>query len=300
MNETSGHPRQQSIFFIELDKVKPNPQQPRKEFDEAKLSELADSIRQYGVLQPLVVVRREEETPSGIAASYELIAGERRLRAARLAGLRDVPVLIREEPPEKVKLEMALVENLQREDLNPLDRAEAFRRLNEEFLLSHKEIGEKVGRSREYVANSIRLLALPSEVREAIRSSKIFEGHARPLLMLSSRPEEQKALFDDIVARNLSVREAERVSRRITSRLTPDAIGDPWVRILEEKLSQSLGTRVSIEKKGAGGKISIDFFSDDDLHILLAKFGESQEIPDSVSEKSEAAALPRDLEEFTI
>src|SRR3989344_132205 len=116
MNETSGHPRQQSIFFIELDKVKPNPQQPRKEFDEAKLSELADSIRQYGVLQPLVVVRREEETPSGIAASYELIAGERRLRAARLAGLRDVPVLIREEPPEKVKLEMALVENLQRED----------------------------------------------------------------------------------------------------------------------------------------------------------------------------------------
>lgn len=290
----------QSVFFIELDKIKPNPQQPRKEFDEVKLLELADSIRQYGVLQPLMVVRREEETPSGIAAHYELIAGERRLRAARLAGLRDVPVLIREEPPEKVKLEMALVENLQREDLNPLDRAEAFRRLAEEFLLPHKEIGEKVGRSREYVANSIRLLTLPSEVQDAVRSSKIFEGHARPLLMLSSRPEEQKVLFDDIVARNLSVREAERVSRRIVSNRPPTLVLDPWVSALEEKLSQSLGTRVSIEKKGAGGKISIDFFSDDDLHTLLAKFGESKETPDLASEKSEAAALPQDLKEFTI
>lgn len=277
MNETSGHPRQQSIFFIELDKIRPNPQQPRKEFDEIKLAELAESIRSYGVLQPLVVVRREEATPTGIAAEYELIAGERRLRASRLAGLRDVPVVIREEPAEKIKLELALVENLQREDLNALERAQAFQKLNEEFLLTHKEIGAKIGRSREYVANSIRLLSLSSEIQEALRGGRISEGHARPLLMLTSRPAEQQALFGDILYRNLSVREAERVSRKIISDRPRNGVGsDPEIKSLEEKLASALGTRVSIEKKGEGGRISIDFFSAEEFRNLLSKLGEDE------------------------
>ncbi len=327
MEDSGQIRRQQSIFFIELDKIKPNPQQPRKEFDEIKLAELAESIRQYGVLQPLVVVRREGTTPTGIATEYELIAGERRLRASRLAGLRDIPVIIREEPAEKIKLELALVENLQREDLNALDRAEAFQKLSEEFAITHKAIGEKIGRSREYVANSIRLLSLPSEAQQALREGRISEGHARPLLMLTARPEEQKTLFDDILYKNLSVREAERVSRKIISnRPRSEAAADIELKDLEEKLANALGTRVSIEKKGEGGRISIDFFSAQELQNLLSKLGESEislenkllppeemaqveKISDTPAvlppvlpaEPSEAShASPAELDEFTI
>ena len=148
----------------------------------------------------MVVVRREEETSSGISASYELIAGERRLRAARLAGLRDVPVLIREEPPEKVKLEMALVENLQREDLNALDAAEAYARLKEEFHLTQERIAERVGKDRATVANSLRLLKLPTKVREMIREGLLSAGHARALLALAT-PDEQEGLAREILRR---------------------------------------------------------------------------------------------------
>ena len=292
-----------SIFFIELEKIKPNPQQPRKEFDEIKLAELAESIRQYGVLQPLVVVRREEMTLTGISTGYELIAGERRLRASRLAGLRDIPVIIREEPAEKIKLELALVENLQREDLNALERAQAFNKLSEEFALTHKAIGEKIGRSREYVANSIRLLSLPSEAQQALREGRISEGHARPLLMLTSRPEEQKALFEDILYKNLSVREAERVSRKIISnRPRSDTAVDAELKTFEEKLANALGTRVSIEKKGQGGRISIDFFSAQELQDLLSKLGESKISiedkslsPEGMAKVGETSAAPLDV-----
>ncbi len=331
MPETNQPAKPSSIFFIELDKIKPNPLQPRQEFDEVKLSELAESIRQYGVLQPLVVVRTEKTLPTGVVNEYELIAGERRLRASRLAGLSDVPVIIREEPADRVKLEMALVENVQREDLNALDRAVAFRKLAQEFSLTHKEIGARVGKSREYVANSVRLLTLPVDMQEALKNGHISEGHARPLLMLSDRPQEQKALFEDILYRNLNVREAERISRKIAvERARKKEPVDPVMKSLEDKLRDTLGTRVSIEKRGMGGKISIEFFSEEELREIFAKFllegskedtrpsdGELKAFSVSVAEPnsmlpnvepeedllpeaSQALASDRDVDEFTI
>jgi len=206
-----------SIFWIEVDKIKPNPFQPRREFDESKLRDLSDSIRQYGVLQPLVVTRKElEKSDGGIVVEYELIAGERRLRASKLAGVLQVPVIIRAGvDDDRVKLELAIIENLQREDLNAVDRATAFRRLADEFGFKHVEIAQKVGKSREYVSNSMRILALPQDILGALMRGEISEGHTRPILMLSDRPEEQVTLFKEIVIKQLNVREAEGIARRI-------------------------------------------------------------------------------------
>src|SRR3989338_88880 len=200
-----------AVFWGEVEKVRPNPYQPRRDFDEAKLSELADSIRMYGVLQQLVVTRREITRDDGsLFTEYELISGERRLRASKLAGISQVPVLIRHgEENEREKLELAIIENLQREDLNPVDRARAFQRLSEEFGFKHTEIAKKVGKSREYVSNSLRLLALPEDMRKAISAGQITEGHARPILMLKDRPEEQSTLFKEIIYKKLTVRDAE-------------------------------------------------------------------------------------------
>ena len=200
-----------SVFWVEVDKIRPNPYQPRKAFDEEKIRELADSIRQYGVLQPLVVPRHEEtREDGGIQVYYELIAGERRTRAARVAGVHQVPVLIREgdaaEASARLKLELAIIENLQREDLSPVERARAFKRLAEEFGFKHHDIAKKVGKSREYVTNSIRLLSLPAEMITALEEKKISEGHTRPLLMLSHKKEEQEVLFKDIIYKRLAVR----------------------------------------------------------------------------------------------
>jgi ParB family chromosome partitioning protein len=178
-----------SVFWVEVDRIQPNPYQPRREFDEARLKSLAESIRQYGVLQPLVVTRTDIERPDGgLQSLYELIAGERRLRASKLIGLKEVPVVIRVgEQTDHMKLELAIIENLQREDLNSIDRAKALAQLSEEFGLTHLEIGQKVGRSREFVSNSIRLLALPEAIQNAVIGREISEGHARALLMLFSR-----------------------------------------------------------------------------------------------------------------
>lgn len=262
-----------SIFWIEVDKVRPNPFQPRHEFDEAKLKDLADSIRQYGVLQPLVVTRKEvQKEDGGLMAEYELISGERRLRASKIAGLSQVPVIIRrEEDDDRLKLELAIIENLQREDLNPVDRALAFKRLSEEFKFTHLEIGRKMGKSREYVSNTLRLLILSSEIINALKEGKISEGHTRPLLMLLDRPEEQMTLFKEIMFKKLTVREAEGIARRIAYEKARkfDKMVDPEIVELEQKLTEKLGTRVHIEKKQMGGKISIDFFSQDDLRSLL-------------------------------
>ncbi|QQG46105.1 MAG: ParB/RepB/Spo0J family partition protein [Candidatus Niyogibacteria bacterium] len=261
----------QSIFWIETDKISPNPLQPRREFDEAKLNDLAESIKQYGILQPLVVVRQERETGAGIAVDYELIAGERRLRAAKIAGLAHVPAMIRSEPADKVKLEIALIENVQREDLNPMERAVAFKQLMDNFNMRQRDVGLKIGKSREFVANTLRMLSLPEYVQKALADGRISEGHARPLMMLSERPEEQEALFNDIYFKRLSVRDAEKASRRIAVERTRkrDDIPDAETRSLEEKLREALGTRVYIERKGIGGKISIEFFSEDELRTLI-------------------------------
>ena len=261
-----------SVFWVEVDKIKPNPFQPRRDFDLALLQSLADSIRQYGVLQALVVTRSEIPKPDGVSVEYELIAGERRLRAARLAGLREVPVLIRDcEDNDLLKLELSIIENIQREDLNPVDRARAFSRLVNEFKFKHGQIAQKVGKSREYVTNSLRILSLPEYVLVALSEGKISEGHTRPIMMLSQKPAEQEVLLKEIVTRKLTVREAERISRRIAfngSREKKDT--DREVQALEDKLSSALGTKVRIEKGTKGGRISIDFFSDEDLNSILS------------------------------
>ncbi|MCH7883136.1 ParB/RepB/Spo0J family partition protein [Patescibacteria group bacterium] len=265
--------RQSSIFWVEVTKIQPNPFQPRREFDETKLKELAESIKQYGILQPLIVVRLEREVSTGTIVDYELIAGERRLRAAKIASLLHVPVIIRTESADKVKLEIALIENVQREDLNPMERARAFKQLVDEFSMRQRDVGIRVGKSREFVSNTLRLLTLPEYIQKAVVDGRISEGHARSLLMLSEHQEEQEALFNDIYFKRLSVRDSERASRRIAVERVRkrDDIPDAETRSLEERLREALGTRVYIERKGLGGKISIEFFSEEELQNLISQ-----------------------------
>ncbi len=282
-DETLINRKENGVFWIEVEKIRPNPLQPRHEFDEKKLAGLSDSIRQYGVLQPLVVSRKEYETETGTGVEYELIAGERRLMASKIAGLRQVPVIIREEPAEQVKLELALIENIQREDLNPVERARAFRQLIDSFKLKHHEVGSKIGKSREFVTNTLRILLLPEEIQDGLSKGLITEGHTRPLLMLVENPDQQTLLYKEIIYKQMTVREAEKFSRRIAvsrSRKT-EVLPNQEIRLFEEKLSDALGTRVSIEKNGDKGKISIEFFSDEELNALLNR------IHDIYSDKEE-------------
>ena len=263
-----------SIFWVEVEKIVANPFQPRREFDENKLQELAESVRMYGILQPLTVTRKEVSREDGTFYSeYELIAGERRLRASKLAGLKQVPVIIREgEQTEQEKLELAIIENLQREDLNAVDRALAFRQLADVFGLSHSQVAKKVGRSREYVSNSIRLLMLPDYMLSSLKQGDISEGHARTLLMLNDRPEEQDTIFREILLKKLSVREVERITRKLAqdkvrSRKWKDT--DPELIEIEKQFTETLGTRVQISKTDFGGKLTIDYLSVDELDELL-------------------------------
>lgn len=281
MTDTNEPRPYDSIYWVEVDRIKPNPFQPRRTFDEAALQSLAESIKQYGVLQPLTVTRKEIERPGeGISVEYELIAGERRLRASKIAGLFQVPVVIRHaEDSDRMKLEIAIIENLQREDLNPIDRAKAFKRLAEEFGLKHADIGKRVGKSREYVSNSLRILMLPEGMQEALQKGEIMEGHTRPLLMLIDKPEEQRTLFQEIIARRLTVRDTEQLARRValdrvrkTEQVSPDLVH------LEKQLTESLGTRVRIEKKEHGGKVMIEFFSPEDLaHLCMVLASKEKE-----------------------
>ena len=257
-----------AIYWIEIDKIVPNPYQPRREFDVLALQELADSIKQYGVLQPLVISRLENHNADGsIEVIYELIAGERRLRASQLAGLNQVPCIIRIGDNNREKLELAIIENVVREDLNAVERALAYQRLADEFKLSWTDIGKKVSKSREYVSNTVRILMLPQDILEALSKGKISEGHTRPLLMLTDRPDEQMTLFKEMLIRKMTVREAEKIARKIafekirkkSTFVTPDVIE------MESNLAEALGTRVSIDPKEKGGKIQIDYFSYDEL-----------------------------------
>ena len=261
-----------SIFWVEVDRISPNPFQPRKTFDENALASLAESIRQYGVLQPLTVTRREREVPGeGIRVDYELVAGERRLRASKLAGVREVPVVIRTgEDDSRLKLELAIIENLQREDLNPLDRALAFKQLADEFGLKHVDIGKRMGKSREYVSNTLRILALPQEMQEALAGGRINEGHTRPLLMLAQKPDEQRTLFVEITDKHLTVRDAEQLARRVAIDRTRKDDLTPELLNLEREFTEKLGTRVRIERKdkGNGGRVLIEFFSPGDLEAI--------------------------------
>ncbi|MBI3888583.1 ParB/RepB/Spo0J family partition protein [Candidatus Nomurabacteria bacterium] len=279
-----------SIFWIDTDKIKPNPYQPRRDFDEARLQDLSDSIKQYGVLQPLIVSRVEvEKDGGGLMTEYELIAGERRLRAAKLAMVPQVPVVIREGDTAIMKLELAIIENLQREDLNVVDRARAFFRLVTEFKFTHNEVAKKMGRSREYVSNSLRILTLPEEILTGVSEGKVTEGHTRPILMLADHPEEQLVLFKEIVYKKITVREAERLARKIAyDRVRKkEFMPDPEIVELEEEFQEKLGTRVHIDRKELGGQIKIDFFSTEDLRTILDSIqkGATEKKSDELLEK---------------
>lgn len=295
-----------SIFWVDTDKIKPNPYQPRRDFDEARLQDLALSIKQYGVLQPLTVSRLEvEKEDGGLMTEYELIAGERRLRAARIAQVSQVPVIIRTGDTAMMKLELAIIENLQREDLNAVDRARAFFRLASEFKFTHNEIAKKMGRSREYVSNTLRILSLPEEILGGLSEGKITEGHTRPILMLADHPEEQLVLFKEIVYKKITVREAEKLARKIAyDRVRKkEFMPDPEIIELEEEFQDKLGTRVHIERKETGGQIKIDFFSTEDLRTILTLIqkGEIEKKPDEMMQnhianipQGEVASTPED------
>ncbi len=257
-----------AILEVSVEKIAVNPFQPRKEFDEQSLKELSDSIKKYGIIQPIVVTALSK-------GGYEIVAGERRLKAAKMAGLSKVPVVIRKKTEDLEKLEVALVENIQRENLSPLDEARAFRQLADEFGLSHEEIAAKVGKSRPVVTNRIRLLSLPVEIQRALEEGKISEGHARALQTVSN-PQKQRALFKLVLeGRMVTVRDVENAGRnlvrggkRIRQRLLDKS---PEIIAHQEKLSEIFGTRVNIKKGAVGGRIEIDFYSDDEYQEIIER-----------------------------
>lgn len=249
---------------IATEKIVPNPHQPRLHFDEDALEELTQSIKEHGILQPLVVTREGE--------SFELIAGERRLQAARRAGLQTVPVIVRE-AGEQEKLELAIIENIQRHDLNPIEEAKAYLRLVDEFGLQQEAVAKKMGKSRSSIANTIRLLHLPVEIQRAVAEGRISEGHAKALLAIEN-PEKQRAVFDLIIKEELTVRETEmRVrSSSVQSHVRSTIPLHPEILQRTEQLTQILGTKVKISPSGKGGKVVIEYYSPEELDGLLKRF----------------------------
>lgn len=243
---------------VEIARLKPSRFQPRRDFSESSLADLASSIKEQGIVQPIVVVSRGEY--------FEIVAGERRWRAAALAGLERVPVTVREKSSDRDMLEAALVENLQREDLNPLEAAEAYARLREEFDLTQEKIADRVGKDRATIANSLRLLKLPLTVRDKIRDGSLSAGHAKALAALTSA-DDQERLSVEILRRALSVRQTEKRVARMAGgdKVRHEKRRDPFTRDAEEKLSRRLQTRVRIQRRRRGGKIEIAFGSEEEL-----------------------------------
>jgi len=241
----------------------PNPRQPRTNFDSDELDELAISIREHGVIQPLIVTQGEA------AGQYTLIAGERRLLAAQLIELEEVPVIIRGASDQEL-VELALVENVQRADLGPLETAEAYRQLTEDFNLSHEEIAARVGKNRVTITNTLRLLKLPDDVKESLAEGNITEGHARGLLALPT-PEAQRAALKSILKYDMNVRQTEELVRKLggekPQRQSPPP--DPEIKALEEQLRQRLGTRVTLNQRSKGGTLTIHYYSAEELNTIL-------------------------------
>lgn len=262
-----------SVYQIEISKIKPNPHQPRKDFDEESLNELSASIRELGVIQPLIVSKIETETDLGTQVEYQLIAGERRLKASKIAGLERVPAIVRRIIDEKDKLEIAIVENVQRSDLNPIESARSYAKLQEEFGLTQREVAARVGKSRETISNILRLLNLPSYIQDAISAKKISDSQGRLLLAVSDSQQQQN-LFNEITRNNLSVRELKnRIGnlRRSTGNNTQSSssVQNPEFAIFEERLQEVLGTKVSLQKTTDGGKIMISFFSPEEFQSII-------------------------------
>lgn len=261
--ESSGNRPDHKYRKVSLDRIAPNPMQPRREFDQAALSELSESLKRDGVMQPLLV-RQDGST-------YTIIAGERRYRAARIAGLEQVPVILMDNVDDTRMLQLALVENLQREDLNPLETAEAFRSLIDKCGLTQAQLAGQVGKSRASVTNSMRLLSLPDPIKSMIRESRISEGHARAILALEGEAA-MLAMAQSIVDQTLSVRETERRTRRPRGRKLIPKRKLPEIAEAESQLRQKLGTAVKINHTLKGGKIEIEYYSDDDLTRILELF----------------------------
>ncbi|WP_457573599.1 ParB/RepB/Spo0J family partition protein [Desulfolithobacter sp.] len=268
-------PEDEDKFFLcDIDKIEPNPNQPRKYFDEEKLEELAESIRERGVIQPLLV-------SPGKGNRYILIAGERRLRAARMAGEDEVPVVVMDSGTDNESLELALIENIQRHDLNPIEEATAYARLIEEFDLTQDEVARKVGRKRSTITNVLRLLKLPESIQLDVAQGVLSEGHARVLLRIKDDPEKLQEVRNRIVAEKLSVRESEKICRqkkaRKAARSTPskprqsgDELPQTYCKALATQLTNHLNTKVRIIQNGTRGKLEIEYYSSDDLDRLVS------------------------------
>jgi ParB family transcriptional regulator, chromosome partitioning protein len=260
-----GQDEARTVVYCGIEEVLPNRSQPRKHFDEAKLQELAESIREKGILEPLIVRRVEQ--------GYEIIVGERRWRAAQKAGLREVPVLIKEIEGREA-LEISLIENLQRENLNPVEEADGFRRLAEEFGLNQEEVAARVGKDRTTVANTLRLLKLSPEMRDHLLQNRMTPGHARAILSLDA-PEKQEELCALILQKGLSVREAEALAKRLSGRSRPTASDrkkeelESQMKALLDSLRRRLGTKVQIVQKGKRGKVEIEYYSSEDLGRIV-------------------------------
>ncbi len=263
--ETNG-----TVNMVSVSSIIPNPRQPRSEFSEEELSELAESIKEHGIIQPLIVNQNMD-------GDYILIAGERRLRAAQLAGLTEVPVINREADDREL-LELALIENIQREDLSPLETAEAYRYLEENFNMTHEEISRKVGKNRVSVTNTLRLLKLPDQIRKALRDKKISEGHARVLLSLPNE-QAQIAALDHIIGNDLSVRNTEEYVRSLLGERKPEQPKgknslSPEMKEIEDMLRQMMGTKVTLRPaKNGSGSISIHYYSKEELESIIGKLG---------------------------
>lgn len=255
---------QGSETIVKITKVEPNREQPRKNFDEDALLELADSIKQFGVIQPILVQDRKDH--------YEIIAGERRWRAAKLAGLKEVPVIIKNYTEREI-VEISLIENIQRQDLNPIEEAQAYKRLLTEFNLKQDEVAERVSKSRTAVTNSMRLLKLCDEVQQMVINDMLSTGHARALLAIEN-PEEQYTLAQKVFDEKLSVRDVEKLVKNVHKPAKPKKMDNKTLELIyqdiEEKLKQSLSTKVSVVSKGDGaGKIEIEFYSHEDMDRLI-------------------------------
>jgi ParB family chromosome partitioning protein len=254
------------VMLVSVDLVFPNPRQPRSMMHPEELQDLTASIREHGVLQPLIV------TPGDMQGRYILIAGERRLQAARLAGLASVPVLVRQATDQQ-RLELAIIENVQRSDLSALEQAEAYRQLAEDFDLSHEDIAARVGKSRVAVTNTLRLLKLPDAVKNALIEGRISEGHARALLALPS-PEAQAAALRTVISQEMNVRQTEVLVRKLSGEKPsrkPKPAAVPEMAELEERLRTCLGTKVTLRSGHKGGTLIIHYYSDEELNALMGR-----------------------------
>ena len=264
---------EEKFFSCDIDKIEPNPQQPRSYFDPEKLQELSESIRQRGVIQPLLVTRAQGNR-------YHLIAGERRLRAAKMAQLDEVPVVVMDEASTNERLELALIENIQRHDLNAIEEAMAYARLIEEFKLTQEEVADKVGKKRSTITNTLRLLKLPGPIRDDVIEQRMSEGHARVLLRLHGDREAMLAIRDRIVREKLSVRQTEQLCRAGRSKATPGKkqtgarshgsdLPESYCKAIINQLTNALNTKVRIQQNGGRGRLEIDYYSADDLDRLV-------------------------------